>query len=156
MTTPAKKKVPTDFEAIRQHLQQLSKARGLTHSRLGIPIVIRDCHDCGAKPGEVHVDGCDMEHCSVCGFPRLGCGCKGHDKAFARWTGFWVAELESEALGIDLNDFYRYGFNRIFFVKPNHSACKAASSQLKGLSEVGRKNVTPLNASTSLLPGRKR
>lgn len=77
-----------------------------------------NCHDCAAKPGHVHSDNCDVERCSVCGGQRLGCGCKGHDKAFARWTGFWPGLLEAEALGINLNELYIQGYDKLFFVKP--------------------------------------
>jgi hypothetical protein len=44
--------------------------------------------------------------------------CKEHDPAFARWTGFWPGLLESQALGIDLNQFYQQDYHKIFFVKP--------------------------------------
>lgn len=80
---------------------------------------LRDCHDCGAKPGQPHRPGCDTEQCSVCGGQRLQCRCKGHDRAFARWTGIWPGDAESKALGIDLNEFHRRGLHRVFFVKPN-------------------------------------
>lgn len=78
-----------------------------------------NCHDCNAKPGQVHADGCDTERCSVCGGQRLQCseGCSpGHDKAFARWTGIWPGAAEADMLGMDLNEFER--FAKIFFVKP--------------------------------------
>ena len=36
------------------------------------------CHDCNCKEGELHMDGCDMEHCSKCGAQVLVDGrCKG-------------------------------------------------------------------------------
>ena len=79
----------------------------------------KSCHDCGALPGQVHRDGCDVERCSVCGGQRLMCGCAGHDKGFARWTGWWPGELEARALGVDLNTFYTSGIYRLFFVKPS-------------------------------------
>lgn len=79
---------------------------------------LKKCQDCGAAPGQPHKDGCDIERCSVCGKQHIQCGCEGHDKAFARWTGFWPGSIESENLGIDLNEFYRQGFHKIFFVKP--------------------------------------
>ncbi len=79
---------------------------------------LSDCHDCAAKPGEIHMDGCDTERCSVCGGQRLQCGCKGHDKAFARWTGLWPGSAEADALGMNLNDLYSSGVYKILFVKP--------------------------------------
>ena len=74
------------------------------------------CHDCGANPGEIHKDGCDVERCSVCGGQRLCCGCRGHDKAFARWTGIWPGKAEADYLGLDLNSIEP--LRGIFYVKP--------------------------------------
>jgi ABC-type ATPase with predicted acetyltransferase domain len=77
-----------------------------------------DCPECGAKPGEAHKEGCDVERCSVCGGQRLQCNCEGHDPAFARWSGFWPGQLEAEALGIDLNGLEAHGVAGWLFVKP--------------------------------------
>ncbi len=33
------------------------------------------CHDCGAKEGEIHEFGCDMEYCPYCGGQLLSCAC---------------------------------------------------------------------------------
>lgn len=65
---------------------------------------LQKCHDCGASPGEPHIEGCDVERCSVCGHQRIGCGCKGHDRRFARWTGIWPGKAEAAFLGVSLND----------------------------------------------------
>ncbi len=83
---------------------------------------LRDCPDCGVKPGEIHEDNCDVERCSVCGDQFLSCSDDEllHNKAFARWTGIWPGELESKYLGVDLNEFYVKGYEQIFFVKPKN------------------------------------
>ena len=36
---------------------------------------MRDCHDCGAKPGELHEPGCDTDRCPRCGGQQISCSC---------------------------------------------------------------------------------
>jgi hypothetical protein len=110
--------------------------------RMGLLRTSRNCPDCNAEAGQPHKDGCDVERCSSCGGQRLSCDCGGtHDKAFARWTGFWPGELECLGLGlvarwqpdpacpvtadelctnpgVDLNLFHAQGFYRAFWIKP--------------------------------------
>ena len=82
---------------------------------------LRNCSDCGAKPGHIHESGCYVERCSVCGGQWISCGCDLHDLVFARWTGFWPGDIEAQALGVDLNEFYTKGYHKIFFVKPREA-----------------------------------
>ena len=78
---------------------------------------LENCYDCGVKPGKIHISGCDIERCSVCGSQYISCGCKEHDPVFSRWTGIWPGSLEADFLGITLNEFYMKGYEKIFFVK---------------------------------------
>lgn len=49
-----------------------------------------DCHDCGAREGEIHELGCDMESCPFCGGQLLSCDCcyekLGIDHSEGTWT----------------------------------------------------------------------
>ena len=83
---------------------------------------LKNCHDCGAKPGQQHMEGCDTERCSTCGGQRLCCDCEGHDKDFAKWTGIWPGFAEANYLGVDLNQFEMQGYSDIFFVKKGKDA----------------------------------
>lgn len=87
---------------------------------------LQNCHDCSAKPGQPHVEGCDTERCSVCGGQSFLDDCEGHDPLFARWTGLWPGAAEADMLGLDLNEFYARGFHEIFFVKPNEEEHNAS------------------------------
>ena len=79
---------------------------------------LRNCPDCNVKPGELHESGCDVERCSICGEQWISCGHGRRDKRFSRWTGIWPGKAEADYLGVNLNEFYEQGYEKIFFVKP--------------------------------------
>ena len=79
---------------------------------------MHNCRDCNAKPGEMHMDGCDTERCSSCGGQRIQCDCPDHDPAFSRWSGFWPGGPEASMIGIDMNQFISAGYHKIIFIKP--------------------------------------
>lgn len=66
-------------------------------SRLKIFLTKKNCHDCGAKPGEQHVPGCDTERCPNCGGQIISCGCPSEEVEKLKplpWTGIWPGTEE--------------------------------------------------------------
>lgn len=39
------------------------------------PVALRKCGDCDALPNTLHVPGCDMERCPLCGGQIISCSC---------------------------------------------------------------------------------
>lgn len=92
--------------------------RAIKSPRRSLNAILPDCPDCGVARRQPHEEGCDVERCSVCGGQRIMCLCRRHNPIFSRWTGLWPGDAEAKALGMDLNEFYRLGLNKIFFVEP--------------------------------------
>lgn len=57
------------------------------------------CPDCGAKVGEIHRDGCDIEPCPACGRQFLSCDCE-TDLPPLPWEGQMPGESDCERLGL--------------------------------------------------------
>ena len=64
--------------------------------------VSRPCPDCGAKPGEQHNDGCDVERCPNCGGQMISCDCDCEGEIEIPrlpWTGEWPGVMECREFG---------------------------------------------------------
>jgi hypothetical protein len=63
----------------------------------------RVCHDCGVKPGEKHLENCDVARCLKCGGQRLSCDCE--EGAGDVWDGLWPGTKECYEKGyVSLNN----------------------------------------------------
>jgi hypothetical protein len=59
------------------------------YTKFGIKIDPTDfrCHDCGAKIGEPHHTGCDMEVCPCCEGQFISCDCEVDERMFIYENG---------------------------------------------------------------------
>lgn len=57
------------------------------------------CNDCQAKPGENHLDGCDVERCGECGGQFISCCCKEPSERRVPWSGEWPGTKECREFG---------------------------------------------------------
>lgn len=85
---------------------------------------MRTCGDCGVEPGQMHLDGCDVQRCPRCGHQAIGCDCiyevNGVDpddledgpteamyarwdaewgRRYQPWTGEWPGDAEAREFG---------------------------------------------------------
>lgn len=74
------------------------------------------CPDCGARVGEKHKDGCDVERCPHCGWQALGCAhFHPDDPRRQAWDGRWPGEADCERLGFFVGgDLSFPDLNRLF------------------------------------------
>jgi len=79
---------------------------------------ITKCFGCDVEPNHIHLDGCDIERCSVCGLIWVYCNCVGHDREYAKWVGYLPCKYEAIRLKIKLSEFYTKDYYRVFFIKP--------------------------------------
>lgn len=88
-------------------------------------ITIRNCPDCGVKPGEIHDDNCDVVICTICGQQRICCDCEEGEGEPGEWTGIYPGVVECYDLkmicydtckrpdgtelgwGFDLNEYFK-------------------------------------------------
>lgn len=69
---------------------------------------MKNCHDCGAKPGELHKEGCDSPRCTICGIQLLQC--EHYPEGNSVHTGIELQELKIIAEVLDL--YCRYDAER--------------------------------------------
>ena len=68
-----------------------------------------DCGDCGVRPGENHLPGCDLETCPFCGGQLISCywrclllmqaSCEGITSVTIPWSGVFPGVVECQEFG---------------------------------------------------------
>lgn len=61
--------------------------------------ILKNCPDCNVKPSELHLNGCDVERCPVCGFQLISCRCDAKESDRIPWRGIYPGVLECREFG---------------------------------------------------------
>jgi hypothetical protein len=61
--------------------------------------LVGTCHDCGVAPGFLHLAGCDVERCPVCGGQYISCDCDFFAEERLPWAGIWPGVEECREFG---------------------------------------------------------
>ncbi len=70
----------------------------LTYEELKAINALPPCPDCAAQVGGLHMSGCDVEQCPICGGQLLSCGHRPRTRLIP-WSGQWPGDLECQEFG---------------------------------------------------------
>ena len=97
------------------------------------------CHDCGAKEGEIHELGCDMERCPMCGGQLISCLCESYSVDTKR-VPFIIYPLICAKCGELWPEFFRVPDvewqHYIQMDKQRDIICRDCYDEIKALIEV--------------------
>jgi len=75
-TERAPKDLPAEVQAVEKRQRELLASKEwLMHLKDAEWTTPFNCRDCGAKPGDLHIPGCDTETCAICGWQAISCPC---------------------------------------------------------------------------------
>jgi hypothetical protein len=105
---------------------------------------LHPCHDCAAKPGEEHSDGCDTARCLVTGRQRISCDVltsvfgyperSPHDDCGSQaWSGEWPGTAECSEYG--LHTFWEHPGRGWVRCGPDHPKAGPNLNRLVGEAE---------------------
>lgn len=99
--------VENGFKPVGKDSQDFMNRRPMTPMGYERYLEKKDCHDCHAKPDELHDPGCDTEQCPVCGGQAITCE-HGEELLHKKgklwrerlpWSGIWSMTMEAVEYG---------------------------------------------------------